>query len=163
MSTVCEVRTDAGAVSIWAGALRQYLETATAAAGGEHRQTDTIEEITMKYMLLLTHDPSVDTGADDADEMPDMQPWMDYSDALRDAGAFVGGDPLAATDTATTVRVRDGERLLTDGPFATTKEHLIGYYVIDVDDLESALDWAARVPNVTWGAVEVRAIPDMTH
>ena len=117
----------------------------------------------MKYMLLLTHDPSVDAGEDTADEMPDMQPWMDYSDALRDAGAFVAGDPLAATDTATTVRVRDGERLLTDGPFATTKEHLIGYYVIDVDDLDSALDWAARVPNVTWGAVEVRAIPDMTH
>ena len=117
----------------------------------------------MKYMLLLTYDPSVGSDEDTAEEMPDMQPWMDYSDALRDAGAFVGGDPLAATDTATTVRVRDGERLLTDGPFATTKEHLIGYYVIDVDDLDSALDWAARVPNVTWGAVEVRAIPDMTH
>lgn len=117
----------------------------------------------MKYMLLLTSDPAVDTGADSPDEMPDMQPWMDYSNALREAGAFVSGDPLAATDTATTVRVRDGERLLTDGPFATTKEHLIGYYIVDVEDLDSAIEWAARVPNVTWGAVEVRAIPDAVH
>lgn len=116
----------------------------------------------MKYMLLLTHDPSVELE-DAGGDADDMRPWNEYSDALRAAGAFVGGDPLAGVDTATTVRVRDGERLLTDGPFATTKEHLIGYYLIDVEDLDTAVDWAARVPNVTWGAVEVRAVPDMAH
>jgi hypothetical protein len=114
----------------------------------------------MKYMLLLTHDPDVAVG-DGASDEDQMKPWMDYSKALEDAGVYVAGDPLADADTATTVRVRDGERLLTDGPFAATKEHLIGYYVLDVEGLDSALDWAAQVPNVTWGAVEVRVVPDM--
>lgn len=116
----------------------------------------------MRYMLLLTHDPEVETEPAPSEEAQ-MKPWMEYSDRLREAGAFVDGDPLAGVDTATTVRVRDGERLLTDGPFVASKEHLIGYYVIDVDDLDAALDWAAQVPNVTWGAVEVRAIPEMAH
>lgn len=116
----------------------------------------------MKYMLLLTADPDM-PQREAQDEAEGMQPWMDYSNALRDAGAFVDGDPLTPPDTATTVRVRDGERLLTDGPFVGSKEFLIGYYVIDVDDLDSALDWAAKVPNVTWGSVEVRAIPDAEH
>lgn len=116
----------------------------------------------MKYMLLLTQDPTIEVE-DAPNPEAQMKPWIEYSDALRDAGAFVGGDPLADVETATTVRVRDGERLLSDGPFVASKEHLIGYYVIDVDGLDAALDWAARVPNVTWGAVEVRAIPDMEH
>ena len=116
----------------------------------------------MKYMLLLTHDPDVEV-ADAPNDEAAMKPWIEYSQRLREAGAFVDGDPLAGIDTATTVRVREGERLLTDGPFIASKEHLIGYYVIDVDDLDSALDWAAQVPNVTWGAVEVRAIPEMEH
>lgn len=116
----------------------------------------------MKYMLLLTHDPAIQTEPA-PDEAAQMKPWIEYSERLREAGVFVDGDPLAGVDTATTVRVRDGERLLTDGPFVTSKEHLIGYYVVDVDDLDTALDWAAEVPNVTWGAVEVRAIPEMEH
>lgn len=116
----------------------------------------------MKYMLLLTADPSVDAPAGD-DAADEMKPWAEYSEALRAAGAFVEGDPLTPPDTATTLRVRDGERLLSDGPFVASKEFLIGYYVIDVDDLDAALDWAARVPNVTWGAVEVRAIPPSMH
>lgn len=119
-----------------------------------------VQEDDVKYMLLLTHDPDIEVE-DAPNAEAQMKPWMEYSEALQDAGAFVGGDPLADVDTATTVRVRDGERLLTDGPFVASKEHLIGYYVIDVDGLDAALDWAARVPNVTWGAVEVRAIPDM--
>ena len=64
-------------------------------------------------------------------------------------------------ETATAVQVRDGHRLLIDGPFSETKEHLIGFYIIDVPDLDAALGWAARVPNVRTGTVEVRPIrPD---
>jgi hypothetical protein len=74
---------------------------------------------------------------------------------------MVSGAGLQGVETATTVQVRAGERLLTDGPFADTKEHLLGFYVIDVPDLDTALDWAAKVPNVRTGSVEVRPVmPD---
>jgi len=82
-------------------------------------------------------------------------------EALVEAGIMVNGAGLQGVETATTVQVRGGERLLTDGPFADTKEHLLGFYVIDVPDLDTALDWAAKVPNVRTGSVEVRPVmPD---
>jgi hypothetical protein len=71
---------------------------------------------------------------------------------------MVAGDGLEGVDTATTVRERDGETVFTDGPFAETKEILGGYYLIDVPDLDAALKWAARVPNVSFGSVEVRPV-----
>lgn len=84
-----------------------------------------------------------------------------YTQALIEAGIMVSGAGLQGVETATTVQMRDGERLLTDGPFADTKEHLIGFYVIDVPDLDTALEWAAKVPNVRTGSVEVRPVlPD---
>lgn len=87
-----------------------------------------------------------------------MGDWVAYTRALSDAGVLVSGAGLHAPDTATSVRVRGGERLVTDGPFADTKEHLVGFYVIEVADLDTALGWAARVPNVRTGTVEVRPI-----
>ncbi len=105
----------------------------------------------MKYLLLLANAPE----AWDDTEPPD---WVAYTRALASAGVLVDGSALHGADTATTVRVRAGERLLVDGPFADTKEHLIGYYVIDVPHLDIALDWAARVPNARTGSVEVRPI-----
>jgi hypothetical protein len=71
---------------------------------------------------------------------------------------FVAAEQLTATDTATSVRLRGGDRLLTDGPFMETKEHLLGFFVIDVADLDTALDWAARMPNTAHGTTEVRAV-----
>ena len=79
-----------------------------------------------------------------------------YTKALRDAGVMVGGAGLEPPRTATTVRVPDGTRRVQDGPFADTKEQLGGYYVIDVPDLDRALEWAARCPASSSGAVEVR-------
>jgi hypothetical protein len=70
----------------------------------------------------------------------------------------LAGDELAPTSTATTVQVRDGERLVTDGPFAETKEQLGGYFLIDVDDLDAAIDIAARMPTVYQGSIEVRPL-----
>jgi hypothetical protein len=84
--------------------------------------------------------------------------WFEYTQALQDAGVMVAGDALQSIETATTVRVRDGETLITDGPFADTKEALGGYYIIDVPDLDAALKWAARIPNVDRGSVEVRPV-----
>jgi hypothetical protein len=109
----------------------------------------------MKYMLLIYSDPTTDAGAD-------MSEWFAYTEALATAGALVAGDALQGSDTATTVRVREGRTLHTDGPFAETKEVLGGYYLIDVPTLDEALAWAAKIPNVGWGSIEVRPLFDMS-
>ncbi len=79
-----------------------------------------------------------------------------YTKALADAGVMVGGAGLQPPPTATTIRQRDGKRHVQDGPYAEAKEQLGGYYVIDVPDLDTALDWASRCPASSTGAVEVR-------
>jgi hypothetical protein len=85
-----------------------------------------------------------------------------YTQSLRDAGVFAGGDALERPDTATTVRERDGQTQFTDGPFAETKEFLAGYYAINCPDLDTALEHAARMPNIAYGSVEVRPVWDRT-
>jgi hypothetical protein len=77
---------------------------------------------------------------------------------LKDAGLYVGGDALQGVDTATTVRVRDGQTQITDGPFEETKAVLGGYYLVDAPDLDTVLEYAARVPNVWYGSLEVRPV-----
>ena len=109
----------------------------------------------MKYLLLLYTTP--EARAEAYKQVP-MQAWIDYGTALQDAGVFLRGDALQDLDTATTVRVRDGETLVTDGPFAETKEMLGGYYLIDVPDLDAALGWAAKLPNAGYGSAEVRPV-----
>jgi hypothetical protein len=85
---------------------------------------------------------------------------MAYSQSLSDAGAMIAGEGLQESATATTVRPSDdGARVVTDGPFAETKEQIGGFYLIEVDDLDAAIDWAKKVPNRT-GAVEVRPVMD---
>ena len=116
----------------------------------------------MEYLLLLANAPDAwdDTDTRPRDGLDDgvVDDWAAYTRALQQAGVLVTGAALHGADAATTVRVRGGRRILLDGPFADTKEHLIGYYVIDVPDLDDALDWAARVPNARTGSVEVRPI-----
>ena len=104
----------------------------------------------MEYMLLIYGDPAA-APAEDRSEA-----WQDVSVAMRDAGVLRSGEGLQPPTAATTLRVRGEERLVADGPFAETKEFLLGFYVIDVPDLDAALDWAARLPNAAWGATEVR-------
>lgn len=109
-----------------------------------------------QYMLLIYSSPDArPTPEQLAAEMPK---WFEFTTALQEAGAMVAGDALQSTETATTVRVRDGETMLSDGPFAETKETLGGYYMVDVADLDAALAWAAKIPNVGYGSVEVRPI-----
>jgi hypothetical protein len=87
--------------------------------------------------------------------------WMEYTKALQQAGVMKGGNGLQVPATGTTVRMRGGKRQVQDGPYADTKEQLGGYYVIDVPDLDAALEWAAKCPAAPTGAVEVR--PVMVH
>lgn len=94
-------------------------------------------------------------------ERPAMSEWFDYTKSLRSAGALVAGDPLQPTTTATSVRLRTGERMITDGPFAETKEQLGGYYLIEAKDLDAALDWAAKCPGARVGTIEVRPVMAM--
>ena len=111
----------------------------------------------MRYMLVMGAAPEAWAEDEPADDGV-IDDWDRYTRALADAGVLVGGHGLDGADAATTVRVRAGQRIVVDGPFAETKEHLIGYYVIDVDDLDVALDWAARAPNARIGSVEVRPV-----
>jgi hypothetical protein len=108
----------------------------------------------MKYMLLIYSDPTA--------EGPDLFPeYMTFTQEILDSGEMVAGDPLEGIDTATTVRVRDGKRTSTDGPFAETKEVLGGYYIVDVKDLDRALELAAKIPGARTGSVEVRPVVNM--
>ena len=112
-----------------------------------------------RYMLLLYA-----TEADEANEAEmaerwgQMPLWDELNQSLREEGLLVSGSPLHPVARATTVRVRDGEAELTDGPFAVTKEVLAGYYLLDCADLDEALKQAARVPLARYGSVEVRPL-----
>ncbi len=107
----------------------------------------------MRYLLLI-YEHENNPPPDEAE----MGKWFEYTDALREAGAMEAGEALHPTPTATTVRLRNGETVATDGPFAETKEQLGGFYLIDVPDLDAALEWAAKMPNAHRGSTEVRPI-----
>jgi len=113
----------------------------------------------MQYMLLIYVPEQAPGEAEQG--MPDMAPWNAYTDWLREKGIYRAGDPLGPSSATTTIRVRDGQRLTTDGPFAETKEVLGGYYVVETDDYDLALEAAARCPGALYGSMEVRPIVTM--
>jgi hypothetical protein len=115
------------------------------------------EDNSMKYALLIYSAPGAYHGAQPADDGV-IDSWLDYTAATKQAGVLLAAERLAHVDTATSVTLQDGQRLLTDGPFIETKEHLLGFYLLDVPDLDTALDWAARMPAVRYGTVEVRPV-----
>jgi len=131
----------------------------------------------MRYMLLIYGDenqqaeataaagPATGTGtAPIAGATPSSEvspPWIDYTNWLHEHGMHVAGERLATSAAATTVRLREGNRLITDGPFAETKEVLGGYYIIECDDLDQALEAAVRCPGAAYGSVEVRPLVQM--
>ncbi len=108
-------------------------------------------------MLVIVGDESQRTDDDPAGQ---MQAWFDYSQALVEAGVLVSGEGLQPSTTATTLRMQDGERVLTDGPFAETKEQVGGFYVIDCKNLDEAIDWAAKLPSAERGICEIRPVID---
>ena len=109
-----------------------------------------------QYMILI-YTP-VEGGPSQEELEAEFPKWMQYSQALQESGAMVDGNALQGIDTATTVRVRDGETVVTDGPFAETKESLGGYYIVDVPNLDAALEWAAKIPSSPYGSTEVRPV-----
>jgi hypothetical protein len=112
----------------------------------------------MQYMLLIYHNEGK-AGAMSPQEMGAMHAaYRDFTQSIVKSGHFKAGDPLEPSPTATTVRVRDGKTLLTDGPFAETHEQLAGYYLIEAADLDAATAIAARIPSAAHGSIEVRPV-----
>ncbi len=110
----------------------------------------------MQYMLLIYDDPQNWATMAEEERNEVMGEYFTYTEGLRNAGAFVAGEALQPTETAKSVRLRDGEELVTDGPFAETKEVFGGFYLVDVESEEEALDWAAKIPSARFGTIEVR-------
>jgi hypothetical protein len=114
----------------------------------------------VRYMLLICN-PALEKEQTPEEWQAAMAPYAPYMEFLRASGKFVDGDPLHGVSTATTVRVRDGKRMITDGPFAETKEWLAGYVIVDCDTLDEAIELAAPCPATADGCVEIRPIIDV--
>jgi hypothetical protein len=117
------------------------------------------QDQSMQYMVLLNETAEVFAQRNAPEHAASYWGgWTAYIGAMRQAGIVVNGDGLQAPTLATTVRIRDGKRQVHDGPFADTKEQLGGYFIVEVADLDAALEWAAKAPCATTGSVEVRPV-----
>ena len=114
----------------------------------------------MKYMLLIAIDPTL-APTDPAEQAASSQAYYDFTTRIAESGELVSGERLHGNDTATAVRIRGGKVTTTDGPFVETTEFLGGFYVVDVKDLDRALELAAQIPHAQIGSVEVRPVADM--
>ena len=110
----------------------------------------------MQYMLLIHTAEQTEPNGADREAM--LQRYFAFSQEVRDAGKYVAGAELAPVSAATTVRVRNGEALVTDGPFAETKEQLGGYYLLDCENIDEAIAYAAKIPSAEHGSIEVRPL-----
>ncbi len=110
----------------------------------------------MKYMLLI-YSPDVDwSDVPPEAQQAELDKWFRYTDDLGKAGVLISGDALQATSTATCVSQRDGKDIVTDGPYAETKESLGGYYLLDVPSVDEAIEWAKKCPGAAYGTIELR-------
>jgi hypothetical protein len=115
----------------------------------------------MQFALLMYESPEAFATRTSDENNPYTGAWRAYYKTLVDAGVYVGGDPLQVPETGTTLRIKEGKRLVQDGPYADTKEQLGGLIVLELPSLDAALAWAARCPTAADGAVEVRPLaPD---
>ena len=115
----------------------------------------------MKYLMLICDDEQAWGRLSDKDRSEMMGEYRRLIDRLKGSGHYLGGSQLQPTATATSVRVRNGKRLLTDGPFAETREQLGGYFLIEAKDLDEALSIAAEIPSARDGTIEVRPLVEV--
>jgi hypothetical protein len=116
------------------------------------------EELTMQYLLMIYRNEAEFGHMDAAARQKVTAEYGTFTQSIIQSGHFKAGDGLQPTSTATTVRVRDGKTLTTDGPFAETREQLGGYYLVEAKDLDTALAIAARIPGARTGSIEVRPV-----
>ena len=114
----------------------------------------------MQYLALIYSSPTSNPAHGSAEFGKMMTDYNVFTAMLKEKGAFVAGDGLKPVTTATSVRVRAGKVETMDGPFAETKEHLGGYYMMNVPDLDTALKYAAMIPTAAWGTIELRPVMD---
>ena len=112
----------------------------------------------MQFALLIYESPEAFASRKSDGTDPYTGAWRAYHTSLVESGAYLGGDPLEAPETGTTVRIKEGKRRVQDGPFADTKEQLGGFIIMDLPSIDAALDWAARCPAASAGVVEVRPL-----
>jgi hypothetical protein len=112
----------------------------------------------MKYAFTIYGDESQRNAATEQEQKATTQAYWALTEEMQEKGVLVAGEGLYPTQTATTVRVRGGDREVTDGPFAETKEQLAGFYVLDVKDLDEAIEWAAKIPGSQFGSIEIRPV-----
>jgi hypothetical protein len=112
----------------------------------------------MKYLMLIYADEAIDAGMTPEQVNAVMSGYQRFSADVQEKKAYLGGNALQPTSTATTVRLRDRKTLTTDGPFAETKEQLGGYYLLECKDLDEAIEYAAKIPGAAYGSIEVRPI-----
>jgi hypothetical protein len=112
----------------------------------------------MEYLLIIFDDPTALAKMSDAERARIIPDYRSFTEGIVKRGSYRGGNPLEPVTMATTIRLRGGKRLVTDGPFAETKEHLVGYYLVEAKDLDQALGIAERIPSARFGAVEVRPV-----
>jgi hypothetical protein len=115
----------------------------------------------MRYALLIYASEQDWANQSEEQAQTQFQDYMAFTKDIVDRGIMRSGEALQPTATATTVRVRDGETLTTDGPFAETKDQLGGFYLVDCKDLDEAIEVAARIPDVRRGSIEIRPIMDV--
>ena len=115
----------------------------------------------MQYLLLIYLNEADRVNADTATREMSNE-YREYTEAIVASGNYKGGNALQSPKSATTVRVRNGKRQTTDGPFAEAREQLAGYYLVDAPDLDAAISLAARIPGARFGTIEVRPIQEMT-
>ena len=114
----------------------------------------------MQYMCLIYGDEQARLGMSETDRNEMIGDYGAFTESIQKSGNMLAGDALEPTTTATTVRVRNGETLVTDGPFAETKEQLGGYYLIEAKDFNEAIHVASRIPSAKLGSIEVRPIQE---
>jgi hypothetical protein len=112
----------------------------------------------MRYLLLIYTEEADPASVSRERQVEVYEAYNRFTAEARERGVMLGGEALQQTTAATSVRVRDGKTLVTDGPFAETKEALGGFYLLDVKDLDEAIEFAAKLPGSWWGTVEVRPI-----
>src|SRR5512146_516461 len=110
----------------------------------------------MKYMLLMYASDSCVPKTPEEQQAVAPEVWFDLMKEMKAAGVLISQNGLSPVANATTVRVRDGKTLITDGPFAETHEQLGGYFLLECKDLDEALSWAAKIPTAQYGSIEVR-------
>jgi hypothetical protein len=112
-------------------------------------------------MLLIYDDEKLWAEMSEAERQKIFGEYMQFGGQIRQSGHYKAGAPLQPTSTATSVRIREGRRVVTDGPFAETREQLGGYYLVEANDLDEAISLAARIPSARLGTIEVRPVMEL--